>query len=133
MSPEEAFQIILSGTREHTRILLPWNELPANYSVQENQKANEAITKIYQTLIQMRKADKTLVYGDFKVLNKKKNRFVYSRKFENCEYIVDCNLGKVPVKAYSVPTDYELVFYEGLDSANKALLGVYECRIWKNK
>ena len=25
-TPEETFKIIKSGTREHTRILLPWNE-----------------------------------------------------------------------------------------------------------
>ncbi len=129
MSPEEAFQVILSGTREHTRILLPWNELPGNYSIQENQQANEEITKVYQILIQMRKADKTLVYGDFKVLNKKKNRFVYSRSLGNCEYIVDCNLGKTNAKAYSVPSNYELVFGD----FSNVLLGAYESRIWRKK
>ena len=28
-TPEAAFAVILAGTREHTRVLLPWNEFPA--------------------------------------------------------------------------------------------------------
>ena len=30
-SPEEAFAIILAGTREHCRVLLPWNEKLPSY------------------------------------------------------------------------------------------------------
>lgn len=133
MQQEEAFKVILSGTREHTRILLPWNELPSDYRLQKNQQVDEEITRIYQTLIQLRKSDKTLVYGDFKVLNKKKNRFVYSRTLGECEYIVDCNLGVVPVKAYPIPSDYELVFRDTSGNMGRPMLGAYECCIWRKK
>ncbi len=53
------------------------------------------------------------------------------RKELECEYIVDCNLGKTDRKAYFVPSDYELVFPATSNSMNKPLLGAYACRIWK--
>ncbi len=133
MSSEEAFAVILSGTREHTRILLPWNDFPDDYRVQGKQSINEEITKIYQKLINLRKEDKTLIYGEFKVLNKKKNRFVYSRTLGDCEYIIDCNLGSATVKAYAVPEDHKLVFPVNLSNDKKQMLDAYECRIWKKK
>ena len=75
MSKEEAFAKILSGTREHTRVLLPWNKKLPSYHQGLNQKIRDNITETYKTLIKLRHSDETFVYGEFEVLNKKKNRF----------------------------------------------------------
>ena len=76
MSEEEAFQKILSGTREHTRVLLPWNETYPKYHEGLKQNIREDITKTYRELIALRHLDPAFVYGEFTVLNKEKDRFV---------------------------------------------------------
>ena len=94
MSEKEAFAKILSGTREHTRVLLPWNEKFPEYHEGLHQEIRHNITEVYKELIKLRHLDQAFVYGKFTVLNKKKDRFVYKRSLDGREYIVDCNLGK---------------------------------------
>lgn len=125
---EEAFKTILAGTREHTRILLPWNKNKPEYHKDIVQVINTKITDIYKELIALRK-DKTFVYGDFKVLNKKKNHFTYSRKLDN-EYIVDCNLSNTTQKAYKCD-GYECIFAHTKTQENT--LNPYETRIYRKK
>ena len=79
---------------------------------------------------------KALVYGDFRVLSRKKNRFVYERVLGNEVYLIGCNLGKKPCKTY-VKADkqwkliYDTAEQKGSSGAAKNLRG-YEARIWKN-
>jgi len=42
-TPEEAFAVILAGTREHTRVLLPWNEFPAGTRKELIQQEKEEV------------------------------------------------------------------------------------------
>ena len=88
-SEEEILKTINAGTREHTRILLPWNEYPETLREGLRQPINEEITQTYKELIALRKSDKTLVYGDFEVINGKKDRFVYSRTLNGTTFVVD--------------------------------------------
>lgn len=128
-SQEEAFQKILSGTREHTRVLLPWNEKLPHYHEGLHQEIRENITEVYRELIKLRHADQTLVYGEFQVLNKEKDRFVYQRSLNESEYIIDCNLGKEMKKPYQT-SGYECIFTTGKEND---ILDAYEARIWKKK
>ncbi|MBR3839613.1 MAG: alpha-glucosidase [Erysipelotrichales bacterium] len=130
ISEEEILKTILAGTREHTRILLPWNTYPSDFREEMRQPIRYNITEMYRKLIALRKSDKTLVYGDFKVLNDTKGRFVYSRTLNGKEYIVDCNLTKETKKAYDT-TNYKLVYPESIDHSD--VLSAYEARIWVNK
>ena len=127
MSEQEAFQKILCGTREHTRVLLPWNEKLPSYHEGLTQKMNENVTEAYRELIRLRRNDQTLIYGEFDVLNKKKDRFVYKRSLDGKEYIIDCNLGKEVQKAYAAE-GCECIFTTG---GKDDTLGAYEARIWK--
>ena len=127
MSEQEAFQKILCGTREHTRVLLPWNEKLPSYHEGLMQKMNENVTDTYRELIRLRREDQTLIYGEFDVLNKKKDRFVYKRSLDGKEYIIDCNLGKEVQKAYAAE-GCECIFTTG---GKDDTLGAYEARIWK--
>lgn len=127
-SQEQVWQEILSGTREHCRVLLPWNEKLPSYHQGLHQEIKEEVRESYRSIINLRKADKILIYGDFEVLNKKKNRFVYKRSQGENAYIIDCNLGKERCDAHEVEADYELVYTSG--GADKELSG-YEARIWR--
>ena len=129
-SEEEILKTINAGTREHTRILLPWNEYPEDFREGLRQSINEEITKTYKELIALRKSDKALIYGDFKVLDDKKDKFTYSRTLNGTTYIVDCNLGKKQKKAL-IPEGYKAVYLSKNSICHE--LSPYEVRIWVNK
>ena len=68
-------------------------------------------------------------------MNRKKGRFVYKRG----NYLIDCNLSNKKQKAFSVTSDYELVFDtltaskgDGEKTLNKKhVLGPYQARVYK--
>lgn len=128
---EEIYATILAGTREHARILLPWNQYPKDFRKEMRQSINETITGVYKELIALRKSDKALVYGEFKVLDDRHDRFVYSRTLGDTTYVIDCNLGKNCKKAYIPHGDYIPVFLSKGDVSRK--LAPYEARIWKKR
>ena len=95
------------------------------------QQINEEITETYKELIALRKSDKALIYGDFEVINDKKDRFVYSRTLNGTTYIVDCNLGKEIKDAYIPEKEYKAVYLSKNEISHK--LSPYEARIWVAK
>lgn len=139
MSPEEAFEIIKAGTREHARILLPWNENAADRpQLVESQSIDSEITELYRMLIALRRDSRTLRYGTFKLLNADRDRFVYSRcdvdtdvskAKEGEEYIIDCNLSDTTERAYKT-SGYQLIYPRTIEDSSK--LRPYEVRIWKS-
>ena len=130
-SEEEILKTLLAGTREHTRILLPWNEYPESFREEMRQPINETITNVYKELIALRKSDKALVYGDFKVIDDKTDKFTYSRTLDGTKYVIDCNLGKKERNAYIPGEGYKAVFLSRGDICHK--LRPYEARIWVKK
>lgn len=130
-SKEEILKTILAGTREHTRILLPWNTYPENFRADMRQTVNENILSVYKELIALRKQDKTLVYGEFRVIKDSRDRFVYSRTLGTTEYVVDCNLGKKQRSAYLPSKDYHPVFLS--EGRMDRRLTAFEARIWKKQ
>lgn len=127
-SEEETWKIILAGTREHTRILLPFNQYDESFKKEFIQSIDTDITNIYKELIALRKENEALIYGEFKVLDKKKGKFVYTRTLNNEEYLIDCNLTDKPIKAYKT-SEHKIVFPHSL--ANENTLAPYEARIYK--
>lgn len=114
MPEDKAFEIIKAGTREHARIPLPFEENLENAdcftettkNLMKQQKLCDEIFETYKTLISLRKKDKSLVYSDFEVLSRKKDRFVYRRG----NYIVNCNLSPKTCFAYKVKAPYTIIY-----------------------
>jgi len=125
----EVFKTIVAGTREHCRVLLPWNEKVPSYHEGLKQDINEVILQYYKKMIQLRQSDKAFVYGDFQVYDRKKNSFTYVRRHRDAEYVIDCNLGKEPRKAYPVGKGYKLVMPSTVKE--KGMLDAYEARVYK--
>jgi len=136
-SEKEVFKELLAGTREHCRVLLPWNEKLPEYHAGLEQEIKEDVRDAYKALIALRKNNEALIYGDFEVINRKKNRFVYRRCAGEKEYIIDCNLSKETQQAYKPGAGYEMIFPSVLDnrtiSFQQEVLGAYEARIWVKK
>ena len=122
---DEVFKILLAGTREHTRILLPWNKKLPSYHEGIKQSINDHVTEAYRKLIQLRHSDKTLVYGDFKVISRKKDHFTYQR---GEDYLIDCSLSDKNQTAYVPSKDWKLIYPKMVD---KNTMKPYEARIYK--
>lgn len=160
---KEVFAAILAGTREHTRVLLPWNKTQPSWHEGLFQEIKEDVQETYRKLIGLRRREEALVYGSFRLLGSKKNRFVYERVLGKEVCLIDCNLGKRPCRAYlshlartASGEDWELLYSTAdgagsMDAAKQAdtagnadadtaesagavrLLRGYEARIWKRK
>lgn len=128
---EQVFATILAGTREHARVLLPWNEKLPPWHKGLRQQPKAEVLEAYRELIRLRHEAKALVYGTFRVRNRKKDRFVYERELDGQTYLVDCNLGAAPRKAFPLEGRWELVYdTQAKDSGRERLQG-YAARIWK--
>ncbi len=137
-TPEEAMAMIRTGTREHARILLPWHDFPEETPPHLVQSADGRITEMYRQLIALRRAHKALIYGDFRIMDRRKGRFVYCRKNAAEEFVIECSLDRKPKRAAFAGKGYELVFANGRRIAEEeagkldlAALCPYEARIWK--
>ena len=128
-SHETVFNALLAGTREHCRVLLPWNVQMPSYHQGLEQPIKEDVTAAYRKLIHLRRQEKALSYGDFKVLDRRKNRFVYTRNLDGTSLLIDCNLSKASCAAYQPEHGYKLIFPEQEHISSK--LGPYQARIWK--
>ena len=125
-SEEEAFRIIKNGTRDHSRVLLPWNEKAQELPDYLHQMADPEITELYRKLIALRKAHPTLIYGDFKLLSRKKNTFVYKRTGEET-FVVECNLAEEPRKPVFQEKGYTLL----MPKTASDIMKPYEARIYR--
>ena len=154
MDEKAAFEIIKAGTRDHARILLPFEENKRSfenklnssnnsqsdidnsaYAIFSQQQADKEIFEAYKTLIQLRKNNPELIYGDFELLNNKKDRFVYKRG-NTAQFIIDCNLSNKNQKAFVAGKEYELLFDTAVNPLNEnnveiKYLNAYQARIYK--
>ncbi len=137
-NPKDVWATILTMTREHARVLLPWNNKLPDYQANVQQQPKDNITDLYRKLIALHNEYPVFSYGEFEVLDNSQDRFVYKRSDENESYIIDCNLGKQCRQSYSYDGNYEVIYCSG-DSAVKNELGYiysdvlepYEARIMR--
>jgi oligo-1,6-glucosidase len=127
-SPQEAWKTVLAGSRDHARMLLPWNH--ADLPEYLKQEADPRITTVYKDLIALRKAHPALIYGNFQVLDSRKDRFVYTRSDEQEEFLIDANLSTKQRYGHHVSSDYELIWPKTLHGTD---LDAYGVRIWKKR
>ena len=127
MTPDEAFEKICAGTRDHARILLPWSD-----EERALQFAKEDVFEYYKKIIELKKSSETLCYGAFELLSKKKNRFFYIRKAygnDSYSYIVECSLSRKEVPHLKLPKEVELVISNYSAPAEK--LRAYEVNVYR--
>lgn len=126
VSKDEAFQTVLSGTRDHARTPMQWNNqrfggfstttpwLVGDQDLQSTnvdyqQKEPHSIYNFTKQLIALRK-DSALVYGDVEFLHEKtKGLWVYKRTDETEEFLIEINLTATYQQRKVMNEDYELV------------------------
>ena len=131
VSEEAAFATILAGTREHARVPLPWDDRVDSLKPHLRQTQDEKIRLTYQKLISLRHRHKAFVYGDFKLLNKRKNHFTYARDYGDEHFVIDLNLCDHIIDGAFVSPGYETVFAPYMKDTNQRFLSPYEARILK--
>lgn len=74
-----------------------------------------------------------MVYGDFKVVNKRKDRFAYERTLDGECYLIDCNLGARPCKAQKRQGSWEKIYDTAASAGGTEnfTLARYEACIWR--
>ena len=133
MTPEAAWEKALCGTRDHARVLLPWNDFPADRPERMKQEPDEQMTQLYKRLIALRASSPALTYGDFVLLDGSKDHFSYTRlpfidtpadaakadtsenttneassecpcaAYRDAQFNIECNLSGEPIKVRHAP------------------------------
>ena len=124
----KVFSDILAGTREHARVPLPWNKRVPSCYAGLYQAPKREVFCAYRRLLRLRHEEKAFVYGSFRVLCRKKDRFVYARALEGRVYVVDCNLGRKSCRAFLLKGQWEVI-YDTEKRGEKRRLRGYEARI----
>ncbi|MCR5054381.1 MAG: glucohydrolase, partial [Lachnospiraceae bacterium] len=89
------------------------------------------LTEVYKKLIALRKRYNALRYGEFKVLNKRRDRFTYERYDKNEKFVIDCNLSGTATRGAFDGEGYKLIYAPLYGHAEEDILLPYEVRIWK--
>jgi len=156
MSEEEALRVIKATTRDNSRTPMQWNneenggftkgtpwmKVNKNYkkiNVEDELKDEDSILNFYKRMIQIRKGNKTLIYGEYNIsLEEHDKIYAYTRSLENEKYIIITNISQESVE-YNYSE--ENLKYEGLilsnyrveehDDMTKFVLRPYEARLYK--
>lgn len=105
MTKEEAFRIVLAGTRDHARAAMDWEEVAAQ------KQDRDSVYYFYKRLIALRKKYPALVYGEVRFENEdKKDLFTWYRQAVSGDsFYVECNLGDQEKKRPPRPKGYRPV------------------------
>ncbi|MBQ4188035.1 MAG: alpha-glucosidase [Firmicutes bacterium] len=133
----EALGIIRAGTRDHARVMLPWDDQPqavagsTSAKPLTHQEIDPEITAFYRRLIRFRKRHHALIYGDFQPLCLKKDHFTYRRTLGDETYIIECNLSDHPVKSYLDKQALRLIICTHRGRHSGKTLLPYEARLFR--
>ena len=156
MSEEEALALVKATTRDNSRTPMQWNstdnggfttgmpwmKVNKNYkkiNVEDELKDDDSILNFYKDMIKIRKENRTLIYGKYKLVLKDDDKiYAYTRTLNNEKYIIITNISEENVK---FDYDEEKLKYKDLLLSNykvneheditKFILKPYEARLYK--
>jgi oligo-1,6-glucosidase len=147
LGEEAALRTILSGSRDHARTPMQWDDsanagfttgtpwlgIHGEYhmkNVAAELEDEDSILNFYKKLIKLRKENEAFTYGGIKILDKKrKNSFVYLRKYKETMFLIECNLSQdyILKKKKRTPCQLILSNYQGESEE----LRPYEANLYK--
>ncbi|MDR2734173.1 MAG: alpha-glucosidase [Spirochaetota bacterium] len=123
MKPDAAFKHILSGSRDHARVPLAWDE------IERQRGGNTSVFNFYKDLIALRKKSPALVYGELEFLYpKNKSLLAYTRSLEGAALYIAANLRPKVIKTPAMQGARLLM--SNYDTVESAILRPYEARIY---
>ncbi|GAA0078533.1 oligo-1,6-glucosidase [Clostridium sp. CTA-5] len=120
----------------------PWLKVNSNYkdiNVKSQLKDRDSIFNYYRKLIQIRKNNKTVVYGNYElILEDSEEIYSYVRTFEKEKLLVICNFSQDNIKfklPNNIQSNYKELLISNYDNCNEITLEnfnlrPYECRVY---
>ncbi|MBO4901462.1 MAG: alpha-glucosidase [Lachnospiraceae bacterium] len=130
MPKEEAFRIVLAGSRDHARRMIDWD------CDDPDEKCKRLHVQNYlKKLTTIRKDHKTLIYGEFLVTNRdKKDLFTYFRSDMDETWYVEYNLSDHDIKRSAADLSASMVrdcrVLGNYENTRSGVLRPYECNIY---
>jgi len=123
MPVEEALKKVLTGTRDHARAPIDWEE-------HDRQRDTEdSVWHFYRDLIGLRHSSRALIYGDLEFLRPRDKKLLsYTRRLKNECYYIEANLSSNKGRSRAKPGAIPLFGNYG-KSADKTLRP-YEARVY---
>ncbi|MDF2906935.1 MAG: alpha-glucosidase, partial [Herbinix sp.] len=146
LGEQEAWRKIMSGSRDHSRTPMQWNDkrnagftegVPwlttdndyLDWNVAGQQEKENSVWRFYQNLIELRKKHEALVYGSFEVVNrKKKDVFTYYRRLGDEEFYIETNLSSTTIPSNPRDKQLRLLLSNYKDEAD--CLRPYEAKLY---
>lgn len=144
---EKAFQKILDGSRDHARTPVQWSNTSnagfskskpwifmdddyIEYNIEDQLQNPDSIINFYKSLIAIRKANTSLVYGNFiSITSNKKDLFCYYRELDGNKYYIELNISAHNKKRPIDIENYTLLLSNYKNRANT--LREYEATLYR--
>lgn len=113
----------------------PWIKVNSNYqdvNVASQERDKRSVLNYFRKMIQFRKENPTLVYGDYEsIQNDHSQIYAYRRWDETNEYLVVLNFSDQEVDFTPIITGLELLVYNYDDSTEDLLMRPWEAKIFR--
>lgn len=113
----------------------PWIKSNPNYAdlnVEYQERNSKSILNFYREMIALRKANPTLVYGDYEsIMNDHPHIYAYRRWDETHEFLVVLNMSELTIDFQPILTGLELLLYNYDDSTEDLLMRPWEAKLFR--
>jgi oligo-1,6-glucosidase len=113
----------------------PWIEVNPNYefiNVEDAERGKYSILNFYRKVIQFRKENSTLVYGDYESIeNRHEQIYAYRRWDATHEFLVVLNFSDQTVDFNAIITGLELLVYNYNDATEDFLMRPWEAKVFR--
>ena len=113
----------------------PWIKVNPNYTdinVEDQERNSESILNFYRKMVQFRKDNPTLVYGNYEsIQNNHQHIYAYRRWDDVNEFLVVLNFSDQEVDFDPIITGLELLIYNYSDATEDLLMRPWEAKIFR--
>ena len=113
----------------------PWIRSNPNYAdinVEYQERNSKSILNFYREMVALRKANPTLVYGDYEsIMNDHPHIYAYRRWDETHEFLVVLNMSELTIDFQPILTGLELLLYNYDDSTEDLLMRPWEAKLFR--
>lgn len=150
MTAEEAFLNVLSGTRDHARVPMQWEEGAFggftkgdsawmegdgdywNCNMEGQWEDDNSVLQFTRRLLALRREYPLFGLGRFRATNQsRKNLFTYYRYDKDTVFYVECNLGQKPLYVGKRPGNFILITSSYCQESVEKMLKPYEANLYR--
>lgn len=149
LGAERAFAKVLAGSRDHSRVPMPWDRSPhagfttgtpwivgdghdVGLCVAAQDEDPQSVLALYRELARLRRSSEALVYGEFRVVSRSRRHYwEYERSLDGETWTVQANLSRRPLRRVPEPLGEVMLATSG--STSGSILAPYEARVFRRR